>query len=115
GQAEERRRERIPQQLHDFTADEDEYSHTHQRGRRNESPVFSFHVRSSRFCQLVIDALQSPSQTQYGVSFSGEQRLDADVRLAGDLFETAAFQLVCDKDITLFFWQFVDRQLEFLE
>src|SRR5215813_2341962 len=72
-------------------------------------------VSSSRFRQLVVDALQSPSQALYGISFSGQQRVDTHAGLTRDRSETAAFQLVRDKNITLFLWQFVDRQLQFVE
>src|SRR5262245_34047328 len=72
-------------------------------------------VRSSRLRQLVVNRLQSPSQAQYGVSFSREQRVDAHAGLAGNLLETTAFQLVRHKNIALVFWQFVDRHLEFVD
>src|SRR5215831_4655700 len=72
-------------------------------------------VRSSRLRQLVVNGLQSPLQAQYGVSFSREQRIDAHAGLAGNLLDSTAFQLVRHKNITLVLWQFVDRQLEFVD
>src|SRR5262249_12391560 len=72
-------------------------------------------VRSSRLRQLVVNDPQSSLQAQYGVSFSREQRVDAHACLAGNLLESTAFQLVRHKNITLVLWQFVDRQLEFVD
>ena len=51
---------------------------------------------------------------QYRVAFAREQSVHSDTGFAGNLFEASAFQLVRDKDLTLFLRQFVNCRYQFV-